>query len=109
MLDRAYDIFLETLANRNRLEIIDFLKNGSKTVTEISEELEMHQTTVSHNLARLEKCGFVTGEQQGKYCLYALNKETIEPLMKLIEKHLNKYCRKVCCLEEQEIKVLLQR
>ena len=36
----------------------------------IANELDMDQTAVSHNLARLKKCGFVVDEAEGKYHYY---------------------------------------
>lgn len=92
MINKAYDIFFGTLNNPNRLEIINVLRKGKKNVSEISNELKFNQTTVSHNLKKLEKCGFVNVEQKGKYRYYNLNNETIKPLMVLIDKHMNSHC-----------------
>ncbi len=88
----AYSIFFETLANQNRLRIINSLRHGKKNVTEILEETSLEQTCVSHCLKRLERCGFVSVERNGKYRIYSLNKSTIEPLMQLIDAHTSNYC-----------------
>lgn len=109
MIDKAYLIFLETLCNKNRLEIIDLLNHSSLNVSQICNKLKMNQTTASHNLSRLEKCGFVTSKKIGKFTYYRLNENTIKPLMKLMESHLNNYCRKLCCSKEQELKIILRR
>jgi len=94
MIEEAYDLFLTTLANMNRLNIINSLRDKKLNVSEISKKTKQNQTTVSHNLNRLRICGFVTVEQKGKHRYYQLNKETIEPLMKLIDKHIKSYCSK---------------
>ena len=47
---------------------------------------------MSHDLARLKKCGFVNSEISGQYRYYTLNEETIKPLMDLIDKHMEAYC-----------------
>ena len=52
----------------------------------------MDQTSASHDLARLKKCGFVECDIEGKYRYYRLNEETIELLMKIIDKHMSQYC-----------------
>jgi len=93
MIDETYDIFLETLANRRRLKIINVIKNNSKNVSQIVRDTKLEQSSVSHNLKRLETCGFVTVRKNGKERIYSLNKKTIKPLMKLIENHVNQFCK----------------
>jgi ArsR family transcriptional regulator, cadmium/lead-responsive transcriptional repressor len=88
----AYKLFFGTLVSEPRLKIINLLRIGRKNVSEIMEELEMDQTSVSHNLARLKKCGFVKLEIEGKFRYYELNKDSIKPLMEIIEKHMKGHC-----------------
>lgn len=95
MIKRAYKIFFGTLDNKKRLEIINLLRKGSKCVSEICKELNFNQTTVSHNLHRLEKCGFVFVSKKGKHRIYKLNQKTIKPLMNLIDDHMHEFCEKL--------------
>lgn len=95
MLEKAYKIFFGTLANKNRLRIINLLRNDTKCVNEICKELDFNQTTISHNLKRLERCGFVFVKKKGKHRYYALNKKAIKPLMSLIDEHMHEYCEKI--------------
>ncbi|PIN90290.1 hypothetical protein COU57_03890 [Candidatus Pacearchaeota archaeon CG10_big_fil_rev_8_21_14_0_10_32_14] len=88
----AYKIFFGTLVSGSRLKIINLLRNGKRNVSEIMEELDMDQTCVSHDLARLKQCGFVNMEIDGKYRNYTLNNETIKPLMDIIDKHMSGNC-----------------
>lgn len=88
----AYKIFFGTLVSGSRLKIINLLKNEKKNVSEIMDELEMDQTSVSHDLARLRKCGFVIPEREGKFVYYSLNESTIKPIMNLIDKHMSQHC-----------------
>ena len=62
----AYKIFFGTLVSQSRLRIINLLRNGKKNVSEIVKELKVEQTLVSHDLARLKKCGFVNVKIDGK-------------------------------------------
>lgn len=97
-----YRIFFKTLANKNRLKIIHFLQErGSKNVSEIMGGTGLEQTLVSHNLKRLLNCHFVEVEQSGKERVYSLNKDTIRPLLDLMDKHVNTYCVN-CKLEDHE-------
>lgn len=95
MSEKAYKLFLGTLNNQNRLKIINLLRKGSKYVNEITKELKFNQTTVSHNLKRLLRCGFVFVEKKGRYRYYSLNKKTIKPLMNLIDEHMCEFCEKI--------------
>jgi len=88
----AYRIFFGTLVSEPRLRIINLLRKREKNVSEIMSELGMDQTSVSHNLSRLKKCGFVASKIEGKYRQYSLNKKTIKPLMNLIDKHMSGHC-----------------
>ncbi len=95
MLEKAYKIFFGTLANKNRLKIVNLLRKSTKCVHEICEELNFNQTTVSHNLKRMLRCGFVFVEKKGRHRYYSLNKKTIKPLMNLIDGHMHDYCEKI--------------
>lgn len=88
----AYKIFFGTLVSEPRLRIINLLRKKEKSVSKIMSELDMDQTSVSHNLSRLKKCGFVNVKIKGKFRYYTLNKETIKPLMSLIDTHMSKHC-----------------
>ena len=88
----AYKIFFETLFSEPRLRILNILKNRKKNVSEIVKELKMNQTAVSHDLSRLESCGFVQDEIEGRYRYYFLDKKTIRPLLKLIDEHMSQFC-----------------
>src|SRR3989344_4183246 len=88
----AYRIFFGTLVSESRLKIINLLRKGEKSVTEIAEKLKLPQPTVSHDLARLKKCGFVKVKTVKNFRHYSLNGKTIEPLMRLIDNHMAQYC-----------------
>lgn len=90
--EEAYDFFLGTLSNKNRIKILNELLTDEKNVSELTENIGISQSTISNHLIRLKYCGFVTVKAKGKERYYSLNKETIEPLMRLINKHVSKYC-----------------
>ena len=96
MLD-AHDRFLVTLKNKVRLAIVQALTSGEKNVGELTRELKIHQTTVSHGLKRLLDCGFVFVEQRGKERVYSVNEKTIKPLIKLMGDHIENYCVRGIC------------
>ncbi len=92
MIDKSYKLFVKAFSNRTRFEIIELLKNGNpKNVTEICKELGFEQSRVSHNLKCLIDCGFVEVKQDGKNRVYSLNKDTVYPMLELIDRHIKKY------------------
>lgn len=90
-----YNRFFGTLANQYRIDIIEILKKGPKNVSEICETLGHHQSTISHNLRRLQECGFVHVKPNGRERVYELNQKTIAPLFELMQIHMNYYCKKL--------------
>lgn len=96
-IHEPYKIFFETLGNKIRWEVVHLLQKGELNATGIAEELEYEQSRISHHLTRLEQCGFVNVKRNGKERIYSLNKETIKPLLELMDKHMSKFCKNFCC------------
>jgi DNA-binding transcriptional ArsR family regulator len=89
----SFDDFFAVLGNKQRVRIIQYLdKEGSKSVSDISQRLEMEQSAVSHNMKRLLLCHFVEVKREGKERIYAVNVHTIRPLLTLIDRHVQTYC-----------------
>jgi len=93
-----YEMFFKTLSNKTRFEIIRILKDGPKCVKEICDRLKFEQSRISHNLKRLESCGFVTCKHKGKQRIYSIDAEYILPIINSIERFIKKYDKrlKVC-------------
>jgi ArsR family transcriptional regulator len=90
---RAFNAFFETIANKTRLEIIEALQIRPMSVNELCTILKQEQSKISHNLKILTDCRFLHVKRSGKRRIYSLNKETILPLMNLVEKHVRCYCK----------------
>lgn len=96
--------FFSTLSNPTRLAIIELLDEKPMSVTELVSELGEEQSMVSHNLRPLVRCHFVTRERQGKSNVYSLNHETMDPIIKAVENHAEKFCGNGanCYLQQDE-------
>lgn len=70
-------------ADTSRLGILETLRNGPRTVSEIVEITGLTQPNVSNHLACLRECGLVQREQKGKFIYYELSDERISALMEL--------------------------
>ena len=88
---KPQSLFFKALANRGRMSIINLLEKGPKNVNQIADDVGIDQTLVSHHLRCLSFCGFVTYERNGKSKTFSLNKETITPLLHMVDRHLEKF------------------
>lgn len=69
----------------SRLGILEALRNGPLTVTEIVEATHLSQSNVSNHLGCLRDCGLVVAEQAGRYVTYQLSDDRVGALIELAE------------------------
>ena len=74
------------LANQFRLKILDVLRQGEMSVTEIVRALHMEQSAVSHNLKPLIDVGLVAVRDEGQFRFYSLRAENVMPMFKHLER-----------------------
>ncbi len=55
-----------------RQNILCFLKNGPKSVTEILIHIRAEQSVASQHLAILKRNGFVAANREGKFIFYSI-------------------------------------
>ena len=97
MTEVSYKEFFATLSGDKRLEILQYLKDsGAQNVSEIAEGIDQEQSAVSHSLKKLLSCQCVHVETRGKNRVYSLNSETIIPILKLVDQHIQSYCKEQC-------------
>ena len=69
------------LADTTRLSILECLRNGEKTTSEIVKETHQNQSNISNHLACLLDCGLVRNRREGKNVFYKLNNEQVARLL----------------------------
>jgi DNA-binding transcriptional ArsR family regulator len=84
--------FFSTLANPTRLAILEKLRTTPMNVTELAEALSQEHSMISHNLRSLERCNLISSARRGKEKVYAVNKETVEGIFRVVENHAEKHC-----------------
>ena len=67
----------KALAEPARLQILNCLRGGEMTVTELVEETELGQANVSKHLQLLHTLGFVNRRKEGLYVYYALADKSV--------------------------------
>jgi DNA-binding transcriptional ArsR family regulator len=73
------------LADPSRLAILEALRDGERTVSEIVEATGLSQPNVSNHLSCLRECGLVASTQQGRYVRYQLSDARVAALMGLAD------------------------
>jgi len=92
MNDKTYHVFFKNLANPIKMMIVSALNESPSSVTELVQKLGIEQSKLSHALTSLKKCRIVDVKQKGKQRIYSLNKKTIVPMLKMIDKHAQSFC-----------------
>lgn len=67
--------YLKALADPNRLRIVQALRMGPLSVSDVALALESELALVSHHLRVLFNAGLVTTEREGKFIYYSLSSE----------------------------------
>jgi len=73
--------FLKALAHESRLLILCDLLEGEKSVGELESFLDLRQSTVSQQLARLRLEGLVTARRDGKTIYYSIANEKVRSVI----------------------------
>jgi ArsR family transcriptional regulator len=77
---RLYEIhadICQALTHPTRLEIIDLLRDGEKGVSELVQELDVPQSTVSRHLSTMRAKGVVRARRDGGFTYYQLTSDKV--------------------------------
>jgi DNA-binding transcriptional ArsR family regulator len=70
------------LADSSRLAILEALRDGEKTVSDLVAATGLSQPNASTHLACLKDCGLVESRQEGRYVFYRLGDARIEGVLR---------------------------
>lgn len=73
------------LGDPSRLSILESLRDGALTVSEIIQATKLSQSNASNHLACLRDCGLVTTHQEGRYVYYELTDKRVAQLLRLAD------------------------
>lgn len=93
----------KALAHETRLEIIDILvEKGDKCVCELTDILEVSQSTVSKHLGVLKKAGIVTSSKEGLNVTYSINTPCVKRFFSCIDQILQQDLKR----REEELEII---
>jgi DNA-binding transcriptional ArsR family regulator len=92
------------LGDSTRLSILESLRAGEKSTSQIVEEVEQSQSNVSNHLACLLDCGLVKNRRQGRNIYYCLSDKKVSKLLEESDAILSEIARGIyeCVNYEQD-------
>ena len=69
-------------ADPSRFAILESLREGARSVSEVVDATDLGQSNVSNHLACLLDCGLVVREPHGRFVYYRLAGEEVEALLR---------------------------
>lgn len=90
------------LADPSRLAIVEALRSGERTVSELVAHTKLSQPNVSAHLACLKSCGLVVGRQEGRRVFYTLKDQRMKLLIEAAEGILSSISKKISSCSNYE-------
>lgn len=73
--------FFKMLGDPTRIRILLSISSGTRCVQDISSDLDMTPSAVSHQLRLLKQARLVKSERNGRHMLYSLDDDHVEAIM----------------------------
>jgi DNA-binding transcriptional ArsR family regulator len=89
--------FLQGFAHKIRIQILDCIKEEEKTVSQIINDVEGSQSSISQHISCLKGCGLIVGRQEGKYIYYSLSNQKVRDLLTMFDEVLEEVQDDVAC------------
>ncbi|MDP9228039.1 MAG: metalloregulator ArsR/SmtB family transcription factor [Actinomycetota bacterium] len=80
---------MAALSAASRVRILARLRQGTCTVGELAEEVEMAQPAISHQLRVLRDLGLVVGNRDGRHVIYGLHDPHVATLLDEALRHID--------------------
>lgn len=72
----------KALSDKNRLQILEFLSDGQRNVSDVADRLNVEENLASHHLRVLASLGFLKNDKKGREVFYMLNETKIVTLLR---------------------------
>jgi len=77
---------IRVLGHADRLRILEVLENGESTVTDIQDQVDLPQATVSQHLAKLRAHGIVAADRAGQNVYYSVVEPKVQHILQCIRR-----------------------
>jgi DNA-binding transcriptional ArsR family regulator len=75
--------FFKALGHPLRIRVLELLAQSDHTVSELQDELDVEQSSLSQQLGVLRRAGFVDSHREGSHVTYTLADERVGELLAL--------------------------
>ena len=99
MVDAKALRILKALSDETRLNILEILLDGEKCVCEIFPRVKRPQSTVSLQLAKLERAGIVNSRRDGKKIYYKIKDLRVCDVFKALGFRKASLVNEGCCMK----------
>ena len=72
---------LKALSEPTRREILQMLREGSKSAGEISDKFDITAAAISRHLSVLKDADLIRDQRDGKFIIYTLNTSVLEDVL----------------------------
>lgn len=79
--------FLRTLANPNRLIILNQLLKGESCVGDLEKVLSISQSALSQHLSRMRSEGMLSKRRESQQIFYAISDKRVEKFINLVNEY----------------------
>lgn len=71
----------KAMSDENRLKILELLREREYNASELLEEMDFGQSTLSHHMRILLSAGIIRARKNGKWTYYTLHKKAYEEMI----------------------------
>ncbi len=82
-------LFFKVLGDSTRMKIILALTNGPLCVNDLTTQLQMEQSAISHQLKILKNAKVVKSKKHGKNVFYSFDDEHVEDIISIAIEHIS--------------------
>lgn len=75
----------KALGDRNRVAIMDMIKDSEMSAGRILNEIKMGQSTLSHHMKILCDSGIVNARKESRWVYYSVNKEVVDEITAVLQ------------------------
>jgi ArsR family transcriptional regulator len=78
----------KAMSDENRLKILELIKEKPRSASELLDEMDFGQSTLSHHMKLLLNAEVVQARKKGKFIIYSLKKEAFEEMREWMSTYL---------------------
>lgn len=88
----------KALADENRIQILELLRDGERCACRLLEEMKITQPTLSHHMKILCDSGVVVGRKEGKWMHYSISEDGMRDVRNYLDEIMS--ARETTCLHD---------